>query len=206
MTLVFEIALLLMSVVIHEVAHGYAALYYGDHTAEYEGRLTLNPIKHIDPFGSVILPILLYMSSGGGTVFGWAKPVPYNPHNLKPGRWPEAFVALAGPLSNIIIALVFGLIIRLSQGGIIDSNGGFFYILSLIVLINLTLAVFNLVPLPPLDGSKVLFSVFPESVYRMRGFFERYGMILTIVFIFFLWQFVAPIIGVLFSLVTGIAL
>jgi Zn-dependent protease len=205
MQFAFQIAILLMSVVIHEVAHGYAALLYGDHTAEYQGRLTLNPLKHLDPFGSVILPVMLYLSSGGGFVFGWAKPVPYNPYNLKSGRWPEAFVALAGPLSNILIALIFGTIIRL-YGQESGLNTGFFFILALIVLINLTLAVFNLVPLPPLDGSKVLFAVFPESLYKMRGFFERYGMILTLVFIFFIWGYVAPIVGILFRILTGVAL
>jgi Zn-dependent protease len=201
MSFVFQIAILLMSVVIHEVSHGYAALYYGDHTAEYQGRLTLNPLKHLDPFGSVILPALLYFSSGGGFVFGWAKPVPYNPYNLKPGRWPEAFVALAGPLSNIIIAVLFSLLFRLS--GPFSSDSGFAFIISLIILINLTLAVFNLVPLPPLDGSKLLFAIFPERLYQMRGFFERYGMILTLFFIFFIWQFVAPVVGILFHILTG---
>ncbi|MDB5194530.1 MAG: peptidase [Parcubacteria group bacterium] len=206
MDAVFQILILIMSVVIHEVSHGYAALFYGDHTAEYEGRLTLNPLKHLDPFGSVILPILLYFSSGGGFVFGWAKPVPYNPHNLRPGRWPEAFVALAGPLSNLTIALIFGLVIRFSGASAYSLNSGFYFILSLIVFINLTLAIFNLVPLPPLDGSKILFAIFPDRLYRMRGTFERYGVILTLIFIFFVWQFVAPVAGMLFQVLTGVSL
>jgi Zn-dependent protease len=204
MQAIFQILILIMSVVIHEVSHGYAALMYGDHTAEYEGRLTLNPIKHLDPFGSIVLPILLYISTSGGFVFGWAKPVPYNPHNLKSGRWPEAFVALAGPLSNLLIALVFGLFIRFSHVGVAGLNNGFYYILSLIVFINLTLAIFNLIPLPPLDGSKLLFAIFPQKLYEMRRLFERYGMLFTIVFVFFIWQYVAPVVGILFSYITGI--
>jgi Zn-dependent protease len=204
MNAVFEIIILILSIVIHEVSHGYAALHYGDRTAEYQGRLTLNPLKHLDPFGSVILPILLYISSSGSFVFGWAKPVPYNPHNLKPGRWPEAYVALAGPLSNIIIAIIFSILLRFTIP--LGFGVGFFSIISLIVFINLTLAVFNLVPLPPLDGSKLLIALFPEKLYQMRGFFERYGMILTLIFIFFIWQFVAPLVGILYGVLTGMPL
>src|SRR3989344_7970469 len=100
-----------MSVVVHEVAHGYTASLLGDQTARYEGRLTLNPLKHLDPFGSFILPFLSYTL--GGFIFGWAKPVPYNPYNLKPGRWSEAKVAIAGPASNILLAVLFSLFLRL---------------------------------------------------------------------------------------------
>lgn len=201
MDAVFEIVILIMSVVIHEVSHGYAALMYGDKTAEYEGRLTLNPLKHLDPFGSIILPILLYISSAGSFVFGWAKPVPYNPHNLRPGRWPEAFVALAGPLSNLILALIFGLLTRFGTG----FSEGFLHIIILITFINLLLMTFNLVPLPPLDGSKLLYAVFPERLYEMRRFFDRYGMILTLIFIFFIWDYVAPLVGIFFRTITGLA-
>jgi len=104
--LVFQIAILIMSVVIHEVSHGYAAYSLGDPTAKYEGRLTLNPLRHLDMFGSVLLPFILYITHAG-FIFGWAKPVPYNPHNLRPGRWSEAQVAIAGPFSNLCLALVF---------------------------------------------------------------------------------------------------
>jgi Zn-dependent protease len=201
MDAVFQIAILIMSVVVHEVSHGFAARFYGDNTAEYEGRLTLNPLKHLDPFGSVILPLLLYMTSAGSFVFGWAKPVPYNPHNLKPGRWPEAFVALAGPLSNIVIALFFGMLIRFGGGSFTTE---FLHITAVIVLINLLLAVFNLMPFPPLDGSKLLYAIFPEKLYEMRRFFDRFGLIITIIFIFFIWDHVAPLVGVLFGLITGV--
>lgn len=196
---IFQISLLIMSVVIHEVAHGFAARFYGDHTAEYQGRLTLNPLKHIDPVGSVVVPVFSYFF--GGFVFGWAKPVPYNPHNLKPGRWPEAAVALAGPLSNLVIAIVFALLIRASS---LDT--AFAQVSALIIYVNLLLAVFNLMPIPPLDGSKLLFAIFPNKIYRLRNLFERYGLILVLLFIFFAWQFISPVVNVLFSILTGINL
>lgn len=200
MEFIFQIAILIMSIVIHEVAHGYAARYYGDLTAEYEGRLTLNPVKHIDPVGSVFVPLLSYLF--GGFVFGWAKPVPYNPYNLKPGRWPEAFVALAGPLSNIGLAVVFGLSLRLMD----NPSLSFVTITAGIVYINVLLAVFNLMPVPPLDGSKLLFALFPEKIYKLRGFFERYGLILVLFFIFFVWQLVAPLVSIFFTFLTGLAI
>jgi len=197
MDFAFQIAVLIMSVVIHEVSHGFAARFYGDHTAEYEERLTLNPIKHIDPIGSVVVPALSYL--WGGFVFGWAKPVPYNPHNLKPGRWPEAFVALAGPLSNICIAILFSLIIRLTP----SPSEAFLTITASVVYVNILLAVFNLTPIPPLDGSKLLFAMFPESIYKLRGFFERYGLILIFFFIFFVWQLISPVVSWTFHFLTG---
>ena len=188
-----------MSVVIHEVSHGYAASFLGDQTARYQGRLTLNPIKHLDFVGSFIVPSIAYFL--GGFIFGWAKPVPYNPYNLKPGRWSEAMVALAGPVSNICIAIIFGLLLRVGVGG-----PAFIEITSIIVLINIILAVFNLVPIPPLDGSKVLFAIFPDKLFQTRAFFERYGLILVLFFIFFLWQFIFPVIILLFRLITGFAI
>ena len=138
-----------MSVVIHEVSHGYMANFLGDPTAKYEGRLTLNPIKHLDIMGSLVVPVFSYLT--GGFIFGWAKPVPYNPHNLRPGRWSEALVAIAGPASNLILAIIFGLFIRIyaMQG---FSNPGVIHITALIVFTNIILMVFNLVPIAPLDG------------------------------------------------------
>ncbi|MDB5266713.1 MAG: peptidase [Parcubacteria group bacterium] len=200
---IFQIAILIMSVVIHEVSHGYMANYLGDPTAKLEGRLTLNPLKHLDLVGSFIVPVIAYFT--GGFIFGWAKPVPYNPYNLRPGRWPEALVALAGPASNLILAVVFGLFLRFSLvHGV--GNAGFAEITMMIVLVNLVLTVFNLVPLPPLDGSKLLFALFPERMYKMRHFFERYGFVLVLLFIFYGWGFVSPIVGGLFTLITGLPL
>lgn len=197
MDFVFPLAILLMSVVLHEVAHGYAARFYGDPTAEYAGRLTLNPIKHIDLVGSIIVPTLMYIS--GAPVFGWAKPVPYNPYNLKEGRWPETFVALAGPLTNIGIAILFSIFLRLPL-----LNQSAFNLVVMAVYINVLLAVFNLVPIPPLDGSRLLFAFFPEKVYKLRGFFDRYGLVLVLLFIFFAWQFIAPLVGAIFGILTGL--
>ena len=201
---VFQIAILIMSVVIHEVSHGYAASFLGDQTARYQGRLTLNPVKHIDPVGSILVPSLAYFL--GGFIFGWAKPVPYNPHNLKPGRWSEAAVAFAGPASNILLALIFGLLLRITI--IMEpawASPAFVQITAMIVFINILLAIFNLVPIAPLDGSKLLFAFFPEKFYQMREFFERYGLVLIILFIFFLWQFIFPVISFFFRLITGVS-
>lgn len=198
---IFQIAILIMSVVIHEVAHGVAARYYGDRTAEYEGRLTLNPLKHIDPIGSVLVPLVLFFTNAG-VIFGWAKPVPYNPYNLKSGRWPEAAVAAAGPFSNLIIASIFAVAFR--AGSAAGFGDAFLYITALIVSINLLLMIFNLMPIPPLDGSKLLFAVFPDKIYRLRNFFERYGLVLVLVFIFFAWQFISPLVGALLRLFLGV--
>lgn len=201
MDFAFQIAILIMSVVIHEVSHGYAALYLGDQTAKYEGRLTLNPLKHLELFGSFILPVLSYMF--GGFLLGWAKPVPYNPYNLRPGRFSEAIVAIAGPLSNFSLALIFGLIIRFGAG---ELPAAFLAISQVIVLINIVLGVFNLVPIPPLDGSKILFALFPQNLYKIRAFFEQFGLILLLIFIFFLSHLLFPIVASIFSLLTGLTI
>src|SRR5262245_46337449 len=136
MEFVFQILILVMSVVIHEVSHGYAASYLGDQAARYQGRLTLNPIKHLDFVGSLVVPAMSYLL--GGFLFGWAKPVPYNPHNLRPGRWSEATVAVVGPLSNLAIAIIFGLFLRFNP----SESSSFVQIVSMIVLTNIILAVF----------------------------------------------------------------
>lgn len=201
----FQIIILIFSVVVHEVAHGYAAYMLGDNTAKYQGRLTLNPIKHIDPFGSVVLPLILFLT-GSGFMIGWAKPVPFNPFNLRNQRWGEAIVAFAGPLSNIFIALVFGLLLRFSMSTGLVPNLEVLQISSYIIFINLLLAVFNLVPIPPLDGSKILFSTFRIGYGHAREFLERSGMILVLIFVFFFWGFISPVISWLFTLITGIVI
>lgn len=197
-TIIFALLILLISVVVHEVSHGYAALFLGDHTAEYEGRLTLNPIKHIDLLGTIILPTVFYLL--GGFIFGWAKPVPYNPYNLRNQRWGEAIVAIAGPLANIMIALVFGLAIRFFVPDLGTPLGG---ILTLVVAVNTVLALFNLMPVPPLDGSKILWSFLPPRLMYIRERIERFGFFAVLLFVFILWQFVVPLIGILFLLITG---
>jgi Zn-dependent protease len=194
---IFSTIAFIFSVIIHEVSHGYAAYLQGDNTAKFAGRLTLNPIPHIDLFGSIILPLILVLS-GSSFVVGWAKPVPFNPYNLRNQRWGEAIVAIAGPLSNITIALIFGIIIRL--GLFVSLLNPFIYI----VLINLVLATFNLVPIPPLDGSKILFSFLPYRMINIRNFLEKNGIFIMIFFIFFLWRFILPIVSLEFSLITGL--
>jgi Zn-dependent protease len=200
MDFVFVVIILIMSVVIHEVSHGYAALALGDPTAKYAGRLTLNPISHLDPIGSFLVPLLGYLM--GGFIIGWAKPVPFNPYNLRNQKWGEAMVAIAGPLSNISLAAIFGLFIRFASGHALLSQS-FLNLAGYVVLINITLAIFNLVPIPPLDGSKILFAVLPYKWQSVRQSFEKYGLILVLVFIFFFWPVVSPIVSSLFTFFTG---
>ena len=198
---VFSIIILIFSVVVHEVSHGYVAYLQGDNTAKFAGRLTLNPLNHLEWFGSFILPVMSYFA--GGFIIGWAKPVPFNPYNLRNQRWGEALVAVAGPLSNICIALFFGLLIRF---GVAESFGeAFFQISAMIVFINLVLATFNLIPIPPLDGSKILFSIIPNGMENIREFLERNGFFILIFFVFFLWKFLLPLISMEFELITGLA-
>lgn len=201
--IVFQLVILLFSAVIHEVSHGFVADYLGDRTARDAGRLTLNPLKHLEAFGSFILPLSLFLISGGSFIFGWAKPVPYNPYNLKNPVRDGGLIAAAGPLSNFLIALILGILYRvLTVSGFPYSN--FLNLISIIVLINLMLMVFNLVPLPPLDGSKVLFAFLPKKAYRIVNFLNQYGTFLLLIFIFFGFQLIIPIIYLVYRLILGI--
>lgn len=191
-----------MSIVIHEVSHGFMAEYFGDDTARNEGRLTLNPLKHLDLFGSILLPAILILSKTG-FIFGWAKPVPYNPNNLSNKKWGTICVAAAGVLANFSIALIFGLVIRFSVG--FDLPASFYFITSTIVLVNLALMIFNLVPIPPLDGSKILFSFLPERAFSFIITYERYSLILLLVFVVFFADYLSPILAFLFHIITGLA-
>ena len=199
----FAIAVLIMSVVIHEVSHGFSANALGDPTARLQGRLTLNPFKHLDPMGSIVVPAITYLI--GGFIFGWAKPVPYNPYNLKNQKWGPGAVAAAGPLANILIAVIFGLMIRFGAANDFIPNA-FLEIVTLIVFINIVLAVFNLVPIPPLDGSKVLFSFLPYRWRHIQIFLEQYGFFILLIFIFFFWSIILPVVFGLFRLITGLGL
>jgi Zn-dependent protease len=202
---IFYIVVLIFSVIIHEVAHGYAALSYGDHTAEMQGRLTLNPIKHIDLYGSIILP-LLFVVTHAPFMIGWAKPVPYNPDNFTPAkrRIATLWVASAGILSNLAIAVFFSIIIRLSNY-VSFIPESIIPIASVIVILNIVLAIFNLVPIPPLDGSKILFSAIGYKSFKLERRLGNYSLIILLFFVFFLWQFVSPVILWLFSIMTGLA-
>jgi len=210
----FYLLTLVYSVIIHEVSHGVVAMWLGDLTAKYADRINLNPMKHIDPFGSVILPILLFVTTG--FAFGWAKPVPYNPYNLRNQKWGPTLVAIAGPVSNLLLAgmaafLAFLLPLTLLAKqdilgrfiGVIGGRGdflerfgllsqalagsmaGIFYgLLLLIIFWNVVLACFNLLPIPPLDGSKILYTFLPLSE-RTILMLEQYGLFLLIFVIFF---------------------
>lgn len=200
---IFYIAILIMSVVIHEVSHGFMAEYFGDKTARYAGRLTLNPIKHLDIFGSILFPAILILTKAP-FLLGWAKPVPYNPDNLRNQKWGTVAVAAAGVLSNIFIAIVFGLLLRFTATlGLPDR---FTEIVSLIVMMNLGLAIFNLVPIPPLDGSKILFSFLPRSFYPVVNILEQYSFIFVIIFIVYFADILWPILSFSFKLITGFTL
>ncbi len=201
MEFIFILAILLMSVVIHEVAHGYAALALGDPTAKLQGRLTLNPLKHIDIFGSIIVPTLFYVL--GGFLVGWAKPVVYNPYNFKRfHKWGDAIVAVAGPLTNIAVAIIFSVILRMN-GGYLNLSPSFVKISAFVVFINIVLACFNLIPIPPLDGSKILFTALPRRLSHIRVFLEKHSFVFVIIFVLFLWQWFIPVILGIFKLMTG---
>ncbi len=179
--------ILIFSIIVHEVAHGYAADKLGDPTARYAGRLTLNPIPHIDFLGSIILPIISVLSPGG-FLFGWAKPVPYNPYNLtRAPRWGETIVAAAGPGTNFALVIVFAILLRLFGDPTFDS------ICFIGILVNLWLGILNLIPVPPLDGSKVLSGILPRALaYQFDQWKARmeynpflgFGLVLILVVLF----------------------
>jgi len=195
-TMLFFIIVIIISAILHEYSHGWVAEQLGDPTARYAGRLTLNPLAHIDLFGSIILP-LLFVLSGSGFLFAYAKPVPYNPYNLRNQKWGPGLVALAGPFSNLILAFIFGLAIRFFP---LDMFSPFF---SIVVQANVALAIFNLVPIPPLDGSKVLFSILPDSMQQFKITLERFGFFFLIMFILFFSPIIYPIIQAVYQLLVG---
>ena len=166
---IFTIVVLIISVIMHEVAHGYVAYMLGDPTAKLQGRLTLNPLAHIDLFGSIIIPALLVISNTG-LLFGWAKPVPYNPYNLKNQRWGEALVGVAGVATNLLLAVVFALVARAAYA---DGATLFASLAATITLVNLSLGIFNLIPFPPLDGYTVLRGILPIRYSLAFQDFER---------------------------------
>jgi Zn-dependent protease len=180
---IFSLIVLLFSVIIHELAHGYVAYSLGDPTAKYEGRLTLNPLKHLDPFGSVVFPLLLLLATQGqGPIFGWAKPVPINPYNFKDQKWGTLKVSIAGPATNFGIAIIFGLFIRFFN---FPQIAPLIQLLGIVVFYNFLWGIFNLVPIPPLDGSWILFRFLPQSWDNVKSFLQQYGLFILIFFIFF---------------------
>ncbi|MDP2045730.1 MAG: site-2 protease family protein [Deltaproteobacteria bacterium] len=166
---------LLFSIIIHEVAHGYVALLNGDPTARMLGRITLNPVPHIDMVGTIILPLLLLLSHAG-ILFGWAKPVPVNPLNYRNYRWGEFAVSAAGPVSNLVLAAIFSVVLRMGL-----ANPGLMQLAYFGVSINIFLALFNLVPIPPLDGSHILALALPRELARLYDHLQPVGFILILI-------------------------
>jgi Zn-dependent protease len=203
---IFIFIVLIFSAILHEYMHGFVAYLLGDPTAKNMGRLTFNPIPHIDPFYTIILPLIMIILPTG-FVIGGAKAVPINPFNLR-GKYGQMKVALAGPLSNLALATVFGVFIRFIP--IIKENDSLFFAFSAVVFVNLLLAVFNLLPIPPLDGSHVLFTFFPALSDMVKGFLSQYGFILLIFILFFfinyIFYFIFLIISLLFHPITGTSL
>jgi len=196
----FLYIIIVISAVFHEYAHGLVAYYLGDPTAKNAGRLTLNPLVHMDLFGTVILPLFLLFT--GGIFIGYAKPVPYNPDNLRDKKYGSLKVAIAGPSSNLFIALVFGLFLRFFSDKISMSNiipPIFLSLIALIAIINIALAFFNMIPFPPLDGSKVFFDLFPRQWSRIMNLGFS-GLILALFVAFFL---LPKLISSTFWIITG---
>ena len=194
-TQIAMIVILIMSVIIHEMAHGYAANWLGDPTARLMGRLSPNPLVHLDPMMSVILPGLL-LATGSPILFGAAKPVPYNPYNFTNQRWGEAIVAFAGPLANFAIAGIFAVLVRLSD--VLNLSDAFIQLAIGVIMLNIFLAFFNLVPIPPLDGSKILPKFLPFGLRmkyeRFRAYFEQnIALGFALVIILFMVFFAGPL-------------
>ncbi len=178
-TVLASVIALLVAMVLHEVAHGYVAYWLGDNTARLQGRLTLNPLRHMDPMGSVILPGLLLMT-GSGILFGWAKPVPVDLRNLPKPKQDMVLVAFAGPATNFLLAVLGGLALHMFTGEVFDLAEEPF-LLTLArqwIVINLIIALFNMLPIPPLDGGKILIGLLPMPLARPLARFEQYGFML----------------------------
>lgn len=196
-TLIFFFIIIVPSAIIHEYMHGFVANHFGDPTAKYAGRLTLNPVAHIDLWGTILMPLTLFLLSGGSFLFAYAKPVPVNPMLLR-GRYAGTLVAAAGPLANFATAAVIGALMRFLP------PSSFTMILGLIVYANVLLGVFNLVPIPPLDGSKVVFPLLGPSWNNLKDTLERYGFIILLVFLFTVgFRWILPIIIALYRLFSG---
>lgn len=194
---IFYFLVIIPSAIMHEYAHGWMADRLGDPTARNAGRLSLDPRVHIDPIGTLLLPLLLFFGSGGSFMFAYAKPVPFNPNNLRDQRWGPVYVALAGPFTNLLIAFVIGLFVRLLPASVFTD------LLSVIVLANVLLGVFNCVPIPPLDGSKLLFAFLPNSMENVKIMLEKFGFVLVLIFVFYFSHLINPVVDYFVNLFTG---
>lgn len=187
---------IIVALTIHEFAHAFVANYLGDPTAKYEGRLSLNPIRHLDPLGTALLLIFLFTVGLG---FGWGKPVPINPYNLR-HRHGELLVSLAGPFSNLLLAILLVLIVALLPGGVTGGwSNDFSSLISVLVAVNVMLGVFNLLPIPPLDGSKILFDLLPQGQSEVRATLERYGPFILIAVILFGFGFLGSLVKLIIT-------
>lgn len=184
--IVIVIAVVLLSMTVHEAMHAFVGYWLGDDTAKLEGRLTLNPVKHIDPFLTLLLPVMLALI--GAPIFGGAKPVPFNPNRVRYDEWGAALVAIAGPLTNLVIAFVMFGIYALAGA---PQSGLLAQFLVTAVMVNLGFFIFNMIPIPPLDGSRVLYALAPDIVRRGMEAIERFG----IIFIFAIVLIASPLIG-----------
>jgi Zn-dependent protease len=196
---VIALGVILVSMTLHEAMHGFVAYFLGDDTAKLQGRLTLNPIKHIDPFLTILLPVMLAFS--GLPIFGGAKPVPFNPNRVRYDEWGAAMVAFAGPLTNLVLAFVaFGIGVVTGVFGSGSLGVGLWaQIIASAVVVNLGFFVFNMIPIPPLDGSRVLYALAPEFVRRGMEYIEQVGIIL----VFLLVIVASPLIGVVMTTAIG---
>ena len=205
MKYVISVVVLLFSIIVHEVAHGFVAYKRGDSTAKLLGRLTLNPIYHIDIFGSIILPAILILT--GAPVFGGAKPVPVNMYNLKNPKRDMIFVSLAGVTANFLLAVIAGIIMFLIRSA--GAEGSFLFsvymVMQYVIVINIVLMIFNLIPIPPLDGSRVVLFLLPRDLAQKYAKIERYGfwIILILLMTNILWKIIAPIANFLIKLLSG---
>lgn len=190
--IIFQLIVLIYSVILHEVAHGWAALKFGDKTAQYMGRLTLNPIPHLDMFGSILLPALLYFTNSP-FLFGWAKPVPVNPDNLQPKKLGDFVVSIVGVATNFLLAFVFIVFSKFFSSELAK------YLCFIGTITNVSLAIFNLIPVPPADGYRILESILPYNLRRnVDNFFARYGnfaMIGALLISIYIFHQFFPIIG-----------
>lgn len=185
----------------HEFAHALSAYYLGDRTAQYAGRLTLNPIAHIDLFGTILLPLFLILSNSG-IVFGWAKPVPVNYFNLKDQKWGPALVSLAGPAANFIFGVICIICLNLvNHYTTLGINNLLVSFLFLLIIVNFVLMIFNLIPIPPLDGSKILFAILPDRYYNLKVNLERYGIFILFVLLIFGGGLLNAIFNLMFRII-----
>jgi Zn-dependent protease len=191
---------------VHEFAHAYTAYRLGDGTAKLFGRMSLNPVVHFDPMGGLLLVISAFISAttGGGFIFGWAKPTPVNPSNLRDRRNGEVLVAIAGPVSNLIMAILGAIVWRVLFATDVSVPELFVQVLFSFVAFNIALAIFNLIPVPPLDGSAILFRlVSPQTAWQLRPMLAQYGLIIVIVFVLFGGAFLGRLISDVTRLLLG---